>query len=217
MTHSKRDEIAAAYEPGVTSLRALADRFGTNHHVVRRALQDAGIPIVKAKKRPVSAESRRRMSEAKKGFRPAWLGKPVSRGQLYANMKSHLRFDVSIEWLSQFSDFEKLKMLNMAISHSERFPRETDWYHRYVEHFYYDQQFNYVYLAWIISDKDPWKRPSIDHIHPSSQGGLGDLENLQFLSWFENRCKNHLSQEVWSDLKSRIWEYLLPIKTLSNG
>lgn len=217
MTKTKWDEIIAQYEPGVTSLRTLAERFGTNHHVVRRALQSAGIAIVKAKKSPVSAEARQRMSEAKKGFRPPWLNKPPTKNQLYCNMKTHLRFDVSIEWLLQFPDFEKLKMLNAAISHSERFPSCSEWYRRYVEHFYYDDQFNYVYLAWVVSDKDPWKRPSIDHIHPSSQGGLGDLENLQFLSWFENRCKNHLSQEVWESLKSRIWEYLLPLKARLDG
>lgn len=217
MTKKLWDDIVAKYEPGVTSQRYLAAMFGTSNHVVRRALRDAGVAVVPAKKPPASLETRKKMSEAKKGVRPPWAGKPLSRDRLYGNMQSHLRFDVSKEWLLQFEDFEKLKMLNAAIGHSERFPSETEWYRRYIERFYYDAQFNYVYLAWVVSDKDPWKRPSIDHIHPASQGGLGDLDNLQFLSWFENRCKNHLSQEVWIDLKTRIWEYLLDPRVFPHG
>ena len=35
------------------------------------------------------------------------------------------------------------------------------------------------------------------------------LDNLQFLSWFENRCKNDMSQEEWDVLKSNIQEYFV--------
>lgn len=32
------------------------------------------------------------------------------------NMKAHLKYDVSIEWLSKFEDIEKLKYLNRSLS-----------------------------------------------------------------------------------------------------
>lgn len=41
------------------------------------------------------------------------------------------------------------------------------------------------------------------------KGGTNALDNLQFLSWFENRCKNDMSQEEWDNLKSNIEEYFI--------
>lgn len=37
--------------------------------------------------------------------------------------------------------------------------------------------------------KKKYKKPSVDHIIPKAKGGTNAIENLQFLSWFENRCK----------------------------
>lgn len=208
MTEDIRDKIAASYIPGVTSLRFLADKFQTNHHYVKRVLDDFGLEVVKAKK-VVSQETREKISKSKKGKKPAWVGKPVTRNQLYSNMLAHIRFDVTKDWLISFDNFEKLKALNCAITpRSGRFSVSTEWYISYIENFYNDEKFNRVFEIWISSNKDPWKRPSLDHIHPTSKGGECDLDNFQFLSWFENRCKNNLSQEVWDDMKSRISEYL---------
>ncbi len=41
------------------------------------------------------------------------------------------------------------------------------------------------------------------------KGGTNSLDNLQFLSWFENRCKNDMRQEEWDVLKSNIQEYFI--------
>ena len=50
-------------------------------------------------------------------------------------------------------------------------------------------------------------KPSIDHINPKANNGTNDLSNLQFLTWFENRCKNDMSQKEWEDVKVSIKEY----------
>ena len=38
---------------------------------------------------------------------------------------------------------------------------------------------------------------------------LNDVDNLQFLTWFENRAKNNLSQEEWNKIKENIGDYLV--------
>lgn len=52
-------------------------------------------------------------------------------------------------------------------------------------------------------------KPSLDHITPKAKGGTNELDNLQFLTWFENRCKNDMSQEDWDKMKSNILEYFV--------
>lgn len=43
----------------------------------------------------------------------------------------------------------------------------------------------------------------------TSVGGTNCLDNLQFLSWFENRCKNNMSQIEWDNIKDNIEEYFV--------
>ena len=60
-----------------------------------------------------------------------------------------------------------------------------------------------------LSGYEKYKKPSLDHIVPKAKGGTNDLNNLQFLSWFENRCKNDMTQEEWNNLKINMNEYLI--------
>lgn len=53
-------------------------------------------------------------------------------------------------------------------------------------------------------------KPSLDHIVPKSKGGsLNNIDNLQFLTWFENRAKNDLTQEEWNSIKNNIGDYFI--------
>ena len=161
-------------------------------------------------KRVFSDEHRANISKACKGRKTWSKGKKMSKESLYKNMKSHLRFDVSIEYLSQFLDIEKLKTLNKCITNrSGRFSENTDWYISYIDKFYSDSQFNKIYASWVRNGKDAYLRPSVDHIVSRAKGGTNDIDNLQFLSWFENRCKNDMTQEQWDDTKNNIWEYFI--------
>jgi len=40
-------------------------------------------------------------------------------------------------------------------------------------------------------------------------GGCNMIDNLQFLTWFENRAKCDMSQEDWNKVKLNIKDYLI--------
>lgn len=67
-------------------------------------------------------------------------------------MATHLRFDVSYEWLMQFKDFKKLQLLNDVITDKNgRWNVDTKWYKEYLLKFYNDKQFNSIYHKWCLS------------------------------------------------------------------
>jgi len=160
--------------------------------------------------RKFTKEHREAISKACKG-RKSWIkGKKMPKNSIYKNMASHIRFDVTWEWLSKYNDIEKLKTLNDVITNRNgRWDVTTKWYMLYIEKYYYDEQFNKIYKSWIASNYEKYKKPSIDHITPKAKGGTNDICNLQFLTWFENRCKNDMSQNEWKTLKKNIGDYLL--------
>ena len=61
----------------------------------------------------------------------------------------------------------------------------------------------------IKNKNDKYLKPSLDHIIPKSKGGTDDLDNLQVLTWFENRCKNDMTEKEWNNMKERIGDYLI--------
>ncbi len=205
------DKILEAYVPYVTTLREVARICGTDHHRVKRVLVKNNISIVKGKVGPFTDEHRRNISIACKGRRPWCVGKKMPKDSIYKNMATHLRFDVTWQWLKEYDDLEKLKMLNRAVTNKdkERYDILSEEYKRYIQKFYYDEQFNCIYEKWIESGREKYKKPTIDHIIPRSKGGTNDLDNLQFLPWFENRSKNDMSQEEWDLLKQNIGDYLV--------
>jgi len=203
-------KILEAYIAGETSLRDVAEACGTNHHTVKRVLTKHGVNIVKAKRKPFTEQHKARISQSTKG-RASWIkGRKATEEMLYKNMAAHLRFDVDAEWLSQFDDIDKLKTINRAITErGGRFDFDTESYKQYVLRFYKCDRFNKIYAAWVESGKAHYRQPSLDHIVPRSKGGKNTLENMQFLTWFENRCKNDLSQIEWDSIKKNIESYFI--------
>jgi hypothetical protein len=132
----------------------------------------------------------------------------MTREHNVKNMLSHLKYEVDFDWLNSFEDLEKLKFLNRSISRKrdyEGFTTET--YKMFIEKFYYDSKFNDLYSKW-ISTQDKWIKPSLDHIKPKSEGGSLLLDNLRFVSWFENRAKESIDYEKWEKMKLNIEYYL---------
>lgn len=128
----------------------------------------------------------------------------------YKNMANHLRYDVDYLWLMKFTDFEKIKFLNNAITRNRDYKFNTDLYKKYINFFYFDEHFNTIYKKWLDNNKNIWLKPSLDHINPKTKNNetLDFIENLTFLTWFENRCKSNIDYKTWVKMKSNITFYL---------
>lgn len=174
------------------SMRQIAIKYNTNHKLISRILKWWDVKT----REPLNLR---------------WKKKFESYNErLYNNMAKHLRFDIDHIWLMQFEDIEKLKTLNRCISmRDKRWRMDTEWYKKYIDKFYYDSQFNSIYTKWVESGNEYYLQPSIDHINPKAKWWENELDNLQFLSWFENRCKNDMTQEEWNLLKNNITKYFI--------
>ncbi len=159
-------------------------------------------------KRVFTKEHRENISKACIGRKTWSKGKKMSRDHNLKNMKSHLKYDVSLEWLNSFKDIEKLKYLNRSISRERDYRGfTTETYKQFIEKFYVDKKFNKLFNEW-QKTKDKWIKPSLDHIEAKCRGGTLLINNLQFISWLENRAKIDISQVEWEKMKKNINYYL---------
>ena len=169
---------------------------------------------MKNKLRHFTKEHRQKISNTRKalyasGAITTWSkSKKMTRDHILKNMKAHLKYDVSLEWLDSFSDIEKLKYLNHSIVRKRDYLGfTTEIYKKFIEKFYEDNKFNKLFIEW-ENTKDKWIKPSLDHIEPKSKGGTLLLDNLQFVSWLENRAKVDIPQVQWDKIKKNIGYYL---------
>ena len=110
------------------------------------------------------------------------------------------------EYLESFGDFDKFLFIHKAIRSIIGIElMSLEEYKDYIEHFYYDDQFNAVYDFWERQERTStfydWAKPSLDHIIPWSKGGRHNKENLHFLTVFENLSKRDMTMEEWNIFK----------------
>jgi len=193
------------------TLRMVAEELNTNHHMIKRILVRRGVEITQSRRirKPFTDAHRKKISESSKGRPCYWKGKKMGSLSLYKNMVGHLKYDVTLEWLQCFSDIEKLKYLNKSITRKrDCLGFTTETYKLFIDRFYNDLEFNRLYDLW-LSTNNKWIKPSLDHIYPKSKGSeLTDIDNLRFVSWFENRAKADIPQDEWNQIKLNIGYYL---------
>lgn len=214
ISEEEKAKIINMYSNDKYSLRHISKVFNTDHHRIKRVLETNGIKISNDdrvtirkkgyKKKPFTVEHRRNISLAGKGRVPVNKGKKMPKSSLYINMQKHLKYNVELEFLQQFSDVEKLKILNRIIRNT----RLPDWfsdndYKNYIKKFYYDEKFNRTYSNWLEEGKKKYAKPSIDHIKPLSKGGTWDLYNLQIIPWCINKAKSDFMPEEWEYIRQK--------------
>lgn len=195
------EEIKRLYVEEKFTLRRVGKAIGKDHHFVKRKLQEMGIEITTKDRtrEPITEEHKRKISEKLKGRVGTNKGKKMSIEAKYKNMVAHIQWDVDLVFLKQFDDIEKLKCLNRMLSRdrvSKNF--DTNKYKQFIKKFYNDENFNKQFEYYLTS-KNKWDMPSLDHIIPISKGGTWDLNNLQIISWFENRAKCDMNNEEFEE------------------
>jgi len=200
------EKVKLLYQVEKYTLRRIAKELNIDHHRVARILEKHGIEITQEgrNRAPFSEEHRKKISESTKGRQGVWKGKKMPKKTLYKNMLAHIQWEVDLDFLMQFDDIEKLKILNKMLTRdrvSSHFT--TEKYKEFILKFYYDKQFCLVYEDYLKENKNKYAMPSLDHIIPLSKGGTWELDNLQILSWVVNRAKFDYMPEEWEYIQKK--------------
>ncbi len=201
-------EIVRLYQDERWTLRRIADKDRSNHHKIRRALARHGIKPRSKKEAgirgPVSAETKEKMSIARlayfaKGNKPYNLGRKASDDRRRINIAARMG---SLLDFKKYPVYERLLFLTKYIAKHRKHLGQNDATRKdFLDKFYHDSQFHRLYDAWVASGKSKWYRPSIDHITPISRGGTFALDNLRFITWFENRAKADMTLPEWESFR----------------
>jgi hypothetical protein len=198
-----QSQIKLLYSRGGKTLRDIATETNTFVATVERVLYREKLISSKELK---ARTKKINFTELEKNFlfSRRWL---VSLGRLSSKFQ-FLYYCVSRNSSKKtIFDHEKkcYKKINEYI-----FPKTKEFYFKFIEYFYSDKQFNFVYDNWVKNNKIRLARPSLDHKVPLSRGGSNDFTNLHFIPFLENRAKNNYTWDEWMKTKKNINLYLLP-------
>lgn len=195
-------EIVRLYADEGWTLRRIARKFGSNHHLIERILIRSGVEIngKQPQREPMSDAHRRKIGETSKG-RLAWnKGISADNSSRLRGMKARMR--TGIDLTIYVGNIEKLQLLTGLQAKWKQYIAFDDTMRKaFLDKFYFDETFNAVYDAWVASGKNKWYYPSLDHKTPKANGGGWELDNLHFMTWFENRAKADMTLEEWDVFK----------------
>ena len=195
--------MARLYVQQGMTLRDVAAMAKRSHHVVRLALLGQGVAIrsrsERFRGRTVTDAARANMSAAAKrtfqNGRVTWSKGMVCSPEKRLRMMA-ARMCSSLDF-SRYIDTGRLRFLLHYVTKRRSLAQGDAGRKAFLDAFYDDEAFVAVYVQWLIRGKCKWSRPSLDHIVPISAGGTWHLDNLRFITWFENRAKADMTQDAW--------------------
>jgi len=196
-------EVIRLYVDELWTLRMVADHFSTDHHRIKRILNKHNIPITeKQRRKPMTDEHKQKIVNARKAMGYVSWQKGLKMDEVFKrkNMKGKLK--TSIDLISLYPNYEKLKFLTHYLSKHKNYLGFDDYVRKsFLDKFYFDEQFNRIYDKWQETGKNKWYLPSLDHKVSKFNGENWSLDNLQFLTWFENRAKAEMNHDEWEKFK----------------
>jgi hypothetical protein len=181
------------------NLRQISRVADIDHHRVKRILLSHDVELRGTYTLPpFTDEHKRKIGEASTGRIPKNKGIPATNKEILRYISARIEGDIDI---SKFKDAERLKILTRITSKRKQLKESDEIRQQFLDTFYFDIAFNAIYDLWIRSGKCKWHRPTLDHKMPLSKGGGWEIENLQFLTWFENRAKADMPANKWESFK----------------
>lgn len=195
------EEVAHLYQVEKWTLRRIADKFGTNHHRIKRMIVSAGVEITNEPRlrAPMPKDRREKIGNLSRG-RKAWnKGVRANESQVRKYIKARMRTQIDLD---AYPNLSKLQFLiRITSKHRKHLGASDDVRKAFLDRFYFDRQFNLIYDRWQASGENKWLYPSLDHKVSRFNGENWQLDNLQFLTWFENRAKAEMNQDEWERFK----------------
>ena len=194
-------EVCHLYQIERWTLRRIADKFKTDHHRIKRILTAGGVAITNGKRLsiPFTDEHKKKIGDKSRG-RKAWnkglrADEPAIRRLIKARMRTLIDLDF-------YPDLSRLQFLiRITSKHFKHLAHCDEVRKAFLDKFYFDERFNRLYDKWQESGENKWYYPSIDHMSSKFNGENWSLDNLQFLTWFENRAKAEMNQDEWEKFK----------------
>jgi len=194
-------EVKRLYEIEFWTLRRIAEHFQTNHHMIKRKLEAAGVVLDSRCRRfgrPITNERKAQIGNQSRG-RKAWnKGIRTNEKTVRRMMKSRMRTNIDLD---VYSNLDKLQFLVRLTSKHYQYLGSDETRKAFLDKFYFDTQFNFLYDQWQSTGENKWYIPSLDHKISKFNGAIWDIDNLQFLTWFENRAKAEMNQDEWEKFK----------------
>lgn len=186
------------------TIRDLSDEFKISTKRISKLLELNNIPKKRRnnnKDRVLSNNTKNKISSSLKGKSTSKKGTKMTLAQRYVNIRAQLKLDKSVD-LSKYEDIDLLLEITKHLIKIPKSKKNPKYILEFISKFYNDLKFNQIYSFWKNSNFNKWARPSLDHIIPKSKGGEWNLDNLQCMTWFENRCKCDMTMDEWINFKN---------------
>lgn len=139
------------------------------------------------------------------GFKNGRYKREVSLERKYEIVARNSKYDLTVDFIKSFPDFEKYKFLSKMLNtcrcvdkkyiDQRRIKNDKD-FKNIITKIYYDPVFNSIYEHYLETGNQ-WDKPSIDHIVPISKGGTWDIENIHVMTWHDNLRKSDMLWSEW--------------------